>query len=155
MSKYIFTDCAITKEICHRIINHHPDENCRREERRQIFISSESYAVVFFSCENLVCIELLCNIQSNFFCEFQWQNLGQTNHKFGNVKNNVKSTFHRNSISQSNTFVILGVSRVVQFSSQYNDNTWSANQVVGPPKVYPRHGMKTEENFFLNTNMSR
>ena len=41
----------------------------------------------------------------------------------------------------SNDRIILGVSRVIQFSSQYNDNTWSANQVVGPPKVYPRHGM--------------
>ncbi|CAF1543783.1 unnamed protein product, partial [Rotaria sordida] len=29
---------------------------------------------------------------------------------------------------------------VLQFSSQYNDSTWSANQVIGPPKVYPRHG---------------
>ncbi|CAF0750487.1 unnamed protein product [Adineta steineri] len=32
------------------------------------------------------------------------------------------------------------VSRVIQYSSQYNDNTWSANQIIGPPKVYPRYG---------------
>ncbi|CAF3875033.1 unnamed protein product [Rotaria sp. Silwood2] len=32
------------------------------------------------------------------------------------------------------------VSCILQFSSQYNDSTWSANQVIGPPKVYPRHG---------------
>jgi len=36
--------------------------------------------------------------------------------------------------------IVEGVSRVVEFSSQYNDSTWSANQVIGPPKVYPRHG---------------
>jgi hypothetical protein len=39
-------------------------------------------------------------------------------------------------------FSIQGVSRVIQFSSQYNDSTWSANQVIGPPKVYPRYGKK-------------
>lgn len=38
-------------------------------------------------------------------------------------------------------FLFQGVSRVVQFSSQYNDSTWSANQVIGPPNVYPRYGM--------------
>lgn len=32
------------------------------------------------------------------------------------------------------------VARVVGFSSQYNDSTWSANQVIGAPRVYPRHG---------------
>ncbi|CAF2403615.1 unnamed protein product [Rotaria sp. Silwood2] len=32
------------------------------------------------------------------------------------------------------------VSRVIDFSSQYNNSTWSANQVIGPPQVYPRHG---------------
>ncbi|CAF3151034.1 unnamed protein product [Rotaria socialis] len=32
------------------------------------------------------------------------------------------------------------VSTVLQFSSQYNDSTWSANQIIGPPKVFPRHG---------------
>ncbi|XP_005092041.1 F-box/LRR-repeat protein 4 isoform X2 [Aplysia californica] len=32
------------------------------------------------------------------------------------------------------------VKKVGKYSSQYNDSTWSANQVIGPPKVYPRHG---------------
>ncbi|UJR28827.1 hypothetical protein I4U23_010051 [Adineta vaga] len=32
------------------------------------------------------------------------------------------------------------VSRVVEYSSQYNNDTWSANQVIGAPKVYPRYG---------------
>ena len=38
--------------------------------------------------------------------------------------------------------IFLGVSRVIDFSSQYNNRTWSANQIIGPPKVYPRYGMK-------------
>ncbi|CAF3427916.1 unnamed protein product [Rotaria sp. Silwood1] len=32
------------------------------------------------------------------------------------------------------------VARVINYSSQYNNSTWSANQIIGPPKVYPRHG---------------
>ncbi|CAF3318694.1 unnamed protein product [Rotaria socialis] len=32
------------------------------------------------------------------------------------------------------------VSRVIGCSSQYNNDTWSANQIIGPPKVYPRYG---------------
>lgn len=32
------------------------------------------------------------------------------------------------------------VSSVRSFSSQYNDGTWAAHQVIGPPKVYPRYG---------------
>lgn len=32
------------------------------------------------------------------------------------------------------------VSRVTDFSSQYNTNSWSANQVVGEPNVYPSYG---------------
>ncbi len=43
--------------------------------------------------------------------------------------------------------IVEGVSRVIEFSSQYNDSTWSANQVIGPPKVYPRHG-KYFQNIF-------
>lgn len=41
-----------------------------------------------------------------------------------------------------------GVTRVVEFSSQYNDSTWAANQVIGPPKVYPRHGKIFDSNRF-------
>ena len=32
------------------------------------------------------------------------------------------------------------VSRVRALSSQYNNGTWAAHQVTGPPKVYPRYG---------------
>ena len=32
------------------------------------------------------------------------------------------------------------VQRVRAFSSQYNDGTWAAHQVIGPAKVYPRYG---------------
>ncbi|CAF1274405.1 unnamed protein product [Adineta ricciae] len=32
------------------------------------------------------------------------------------------------------------VSRVVDYSSQYNNDTWAAHQIIGPPKVYPRYG---------------
>merc|ERR1712154_276617 len=32
------------------------------------------------------------------------------------------------------------VKKVVKYSSQYNDDGWSAKQTVGPPKVFPRHG---------------
>lgn len=32
------------------------------------------------------------------------------------------------------------VYRVTGFSSQYNDHSWSANQVIGPPNVYPSYG---------------
>jgi hypothetical protein len=35
---------------------------------------------------------------------------------------------------------ILWASRVVAVSSEYNDTTWAARQVLGPPDVYPRHG---------------
>ncbi|GFO41974.1 F-box/lrr-repeat protein 4 [Plakobranchus ocellatus] len=31
-------------------------------------------------------------------------------------------------------------SRVARYSSQYNNTTWSADQVLGEPKVYPQHG---------------
>ncbi|KAK3772997.1 hypothetical protein RRG08_036330 [Elysia crispata] len=31
-------------------------------------------------------------------------------------------------------------SGVKSFSSQYNSTSWSANQALGPPKVYPQHG---------------
>ncbi|GAB2951731.1 hypothetical protein GCM10027048_15910 [Hymenobacter coalescens] len=31
-------------------------------------------------------------------------------------------------------------SSVLRFSSQYNDNSWAAAQVLGTPNVYPRHG---------------
>ena len=32
------------------------------------------------------------------------------------------------------------VSRVNSFSSQYNEDTWSANNVIGPPLVFPNYG---------------
>lgn len=32
------------------------------------------------------------------------------------------------------------VSSVSNFSSQYDSTGWSAEQVIGPPKVYPKHG---------------
>lgn len=32
------------------------------------------------------------------------------------------------------------VARVLDFSSQYNDTTWAADQVIGAPKVYPNYG---------------
>lgn len=32
------------------------------------------------------------------------------------------------------------VSKVTNFSSQYNSTSWSANAVIGPPRVYPQHG---------------
>lgn len=32
------------------------------------------------------------------------------------------------------------VSSVSNFSSQYDSTGWAANQVIGPPKVYPKHG---------------
>ncbi|CAL1542132.1 unnamed protein product [Lymnaea stagnalis] len=32
------------------------------------------------------------------------------------------------------------VKKVISFSSQYNNTGWSADQVVGSPKVYPEHG---------------
>lgn len=32
------------------------------------------------------------------------------------------------------------VQRVVNYSSQYDSAGWSAEQVIGAPKVYPRHG---------------
>ncbi|XP_061181818.1 F-box/LRR-repeat protein 4-like [Saccostrea echinata] len=32
------------------------------------------------------------------------------------------------------------ISRVLNYSSQYDSAGWSANQVIGAPKVYPRHG---------------
>ena len=35
---------------------------------------------------------------------------------------------------------IRGVSCVLQFSSEYDNRTFSANQVIGPPKIYPRYG---------------
>ncbi|KAJ8319077.1 hypothetical protein KUTeg_004168 [Tegillarca granosa] len=36
--------------------------------------------------------------------------------------------------------VKLWVSRVTRFSSQYNSTTWSANCLVGKPRVYPKYG---------------
>jgi hypothetical protein len=47
---------------------------------------------------------------------------------------------------------IKGVSRVIEYSSQYNNDTWSANQVIGPPKVYPRHGKTLFLFIFLYTD---
>lgn len=47
--------------------------------------------------------------------------------------------FYRKSLTDD--LIIKGASSVLGFSSQYNDSTWSANQVVGPPKVFPRHGI--------------
>lgn len=32
------------------------------------------------------------------------------------------------------------VSSVSNFSSQYDSTGWSAEKVIGPPKVYPKHG---------------
>jgi hypothetical protein len=32
------------------------------------------------------------------------------------------------------------VKKVVRYSSQYNNSSWGANQAIGPPQVYPRHG---------------
>ncbi|XP_062581076.1 speckle-type POZ protein B-like [Saccostrea cucullata] len=32
------------------------------------------------------------------------------------------------------------VAKVKNFSSQYNSSSWSANTVIGPPRVYPQHG---------------
>ncbi|CAF0827041.1 unnamed protein product [Didymodactylos carnosus] len=32
------------------------------------------------------------------------------------------------------------VSRVVEYSSQYNETTWSANMIIGEPRVFPQHG---------------
>ena len=34
----------------------------------------------------------------------------------------------------------LWVHRVRSFSSQYNDSSWKADMIIGPPKVYPRYG---------------
>ncbi|KAI8777438.1 BTB/POZ domain-containing protein 19 [Biomphalaria glabrata] len=31
-------------------------------------------------------------------------------------------------------------SKVIKFSSQYNNSSWSAEQILGPPKVYPQYG---------------
>ena len=35
---------------------------------------------------------------------------------------------------------IQGVSRVIRFSSQYHHQAWSADQILGAPKVYPQYG---------------
>ncbi|XP_048763163.1 TD and POZ domain-containing protein 3-like [Ostrea edulis] len=32
------------------------------------------------------------------------------------------------------------VAKVTKFSSQYNSSSWSANTVIGPPRVYPQYG---------------
>eukprot|EP00300_Choanocystis_sp_HF-7_P034355 c4704_g1_i1.p1 GENE.c4704_g1_i1~~c4704_g1_i1.p1 ORF type:complete len:427 (-),score=91.12 c4704_g1_i1:82-1362(-) len=32
------------------------------------------------------------------------------------------------------------VSRVINYSSQYDSTNWAANQTIGPPKVFPRYG---------------
>jgi hypothetical protein len=32
------------------------------------------------------------------------------------------------------------VGRVISFSSQYNEDTWSANKIIGPPLVFPNYG---------------
>ncbi|ELU07099.1 hypothetical protein CAPTEDRAFT_188992 [Capitella teleta] len=42
--------------------------------------------------------------------------------------------------SLNDDLVALWVSSVSGFSSQYNSTTWSANCVVGAPRVYPRYG---------------
>jgi hypothetical protein len=32
------------------------------------------------------------------------------------------------------------VSKVMEFSSEFNKNSWSADQIIGEPKVYPKYG---------------
>lgn len=42
--------------------------------------------------------------------------------------------------TQEEEEVSLWVQNVLRFSSQYNNSSWSANQIRGEPRVYPRYG---------------
>jgi len=54
------------------------------------------------------------------------------------------------------------VKKVVKYSSQYNDDGWSANQVIGKPNVYPNHGdlhgawatRETDQNQFIEVKFA-
>jgi speckle-type POZ protein len=54
----------------------------------------------------------------------------------------VEPTLNIMNVKETNSLNIVRqwVSRVINYSSQYNEDTWSANKIIGPPLVYPNYG---------------